>query len=156
MTSFMRHSRLLPKMKRLDCCCTDPPPKRRAAVVHLNVGGKSFDTSHDTLARASYFLPYLEGQFIPFIITPPQPLCAHPSYPPPSLSKADWSIPLTSKDVYSSTEIQNSSLFFCSSCERPPLRRRATSEQTEKVFSRSVASLVLMQRGSAGTRGHPI
>ena len=64
MTSFMRHSRLLHKMKRLDCCCTDPPPKRRAAAVHLNVGGKSFDTTHDTLAKASYFLPYLEGQFI--------------------------------------------------------------------------------------------
>ena len=54
----------LHKMKRLDCCCTDPPPKRRAAVVPLNVGGKSFDTTHDTLAKASYFLPYLEGQFI--------------------------------------------------------------------------------------------
>ena len=31
-------------------------------MVSLNVGGRRFDTTKETLSRASYFLPYLEGQ----------------------------------------------------------------------------------------------
>ena len=30
-------------------------------MVSLNVGGRRFDTTKETLSRASYFLPYLEG-----------------------------------------------------------------------------------------------
>ena len=49
--------------KRVSCsCCVDGAAKRAAAMVSLNVGGRRFDTTKETLSRASYFLPYLEGQ----------------------------------------------------------------------------------------------
>ena len=35
--------------------------RRAAAMVSLNVGGKHFDSSPDTLSKALYFQPYLQG-----------------------------------------------------------------------------------------------
>ena len=35
--------------------------RRAAAMVSLNVGGKQFDSSPDTLSKALYFQPYLQG-----------------------------------------------------------------------------------------------
>jgi len=32
-------------------------------IVRLNVGGKYFDTTRDTLQSAAYFTPWLEGRF---------------------------------------------------------------------------------------------
>ena len=35
--------------------------RRAAAMVCLNVGGRQFDSSPDTLSKALYFEPYLSG-----------------------------------------------------------------------------------------------
>ena len=44
--------------------CPDSPEggRRAAAMVSLNVGGKHFDSSPDTLIQAQYFEPYLQGR----------------------------------------------------------------------------------------------
>ena len=38
------------------------PPAKRAGVVRLNVGGRHFDTTKDTLSKCTYFAPYIEGR----------------------------------------------------------------------------------------------
>ena len=38
------------------------PRSPSAAIVRLNVGGRAFDTTRDTLAHCGYFEPYLEGR----------------------------------------------------------------------------------------------
>ena len=34
-----------------------------AAMVSINVGGRHFDSSPDTLSKAQYFEPYLSGDY---------------------------------------------------------------------------------------------
>ena len=66
--------------KRVSCSCAadGASAKRAAAMVSLNVGGKRFDTTKETLCRASYFRPYLEGNIC---ILPTKQMPPHP--PPP-------------------------------------------------------------------------
>ena len=39
------------------------PPAMKAAIVRLNVGGRLFATSRDTLTKCAYFDPFLAGRF---------------------------------------------------------------------------------------------
>ena len=48
-------------MKR-PCSHSPEGGRRAAAMVSLNVGGKHFDSSPDTLIQAQYFEPYLRGR----------------------------------------------------------------------------------------------
>ena len=56
------------KVMKRDCvlrCAREasPPPKRLASsMVSLNVGGKHFDTTQETLRKAAYFHLYLTGK----------------------------------------------------------------------------------------------
>ena len=57
-------------MKRERCCSCmgGAPPKRAATMLCLNIGGKHLDTTKETLREASYFHPYIEGDFTPPLV----------------------------------------------------------------------------------------
>ena len=40
------------------------PPAMKAAIVRLNVGGRLFSTSRETLTKCAYFDPFLAGRIL--------------------------------------------------------------------------------------------